>query len=166
MNPEEKFAHSSRLIHRAARLLVRRGEGPFQALGLAFAQLPVLVALKDGAALSQKELAGAAQVEQPTMAQLLARMKRDGLVQSTPDPEDKRSSLVSLTAKALRKLPAARAVLLEGNAAALRGFTAREMATLSRLLRRVVQNLDPAAAGEMSGSIGRRSRQPPAARVD
>ena len=127
--------------------MTRWGEERFHALGLAIAQMPVLVALKDGSSLTQKELAELAQVEQPTMTHLLARMERDGLIRRTPNPHDKRSSLISLTPSALEKLPDARAVLLEGNAVALQGFTDQEIATLSQLLRRVMQNLDPAAAG-------------------
>lgn len=145
MNPEI-LANPAHLISRAARLLIRRGEEPFHALGLAVAQVPVLAALRDGLSLPQKELARLAQTEQSSMAQLLARMERDGLIRCTPDPKDKRSRLISLTPAALEKLPAARALLIEGNAGALRGFTEREIATLSRLLRRVVENLDLSAA--------------------
>lgn len=143
---EETFRPPSYLINRSARLLTRWGEERFHALGLAIAQTPVLVALKDGTSLTQKELAGLAQIEQPTMTHLLARMERDGLIRRTPNPDDKRSSLISLTPFALQKLPDARAVLLEGNTVALQGFTDEEAATLSQLLRRVVKNLDPAAA--------------------
>ena len=126
--------------------MTRWGEERFHALGLAIAQMPVLVALKDGSSLTQKELAELAQVEQPTMTHLLARMERDGLIRRTPNPHDKRNSLISLTPSALEKFPDARAVLLEGNAVALQGFTEQEIATLSQLLCRVMQNLDPAAA--------------------
>ena len=145
MEPETSRPPSF-LINRSARLLTRWGEERFHALGLAIAQVPVLVALKDGASLTQKELARLAQIEQPTMTQLLARMERDGLIRRTPNPHDKRSSLISLTPSALQKLPDARAVLVEGNTVALRGFTEEETATLSQLLRRVAKNLDPAAA--------------------
>ena len=142
----ETFRRPSHLISRSARLLTRRGEERFAALGLAVAQVPVLFALKDGRSLTQKDLAHLARIEQPTMTHLLARMERDGLVQRTPHPDDGRSSLVSLTPLALSKLPEAGAALREGNAAALRGFTEEEVAALSRLLRRVVSNLDPDAA--------------------
>ena len=97
--------------------------------------------------MTQTELAKLARIEQPTMAQLLARMERDGLIRRTANPQDKRSSLISLTPLALKKLPSARAVLVQGNKEALRGLTDREIETLSRLLRRVLQNLDPAAPG-------------------
>jgi DNA-binding MarR family transcriptional regulator len=83
-----------------------------------------------------------AQIEQPTMAQLLARMERDGLIRRNANPDDKRSSLISLTPLALKKIPKARAILLEGNEEALRGFSDREVATLCRLLLRIVKNLD------------------------
>ena len=143
----EIFRRPGHLINRAARLLVRLGDSSFQPLGLATAQLPVLYALRDGASLTQKELASFAQIEQPTMAQLLNRMERDRLIRRMPNPEDKRSSLVSLTPKALKKLPRAKEVLLEGSQEALRGFTEQELETLSRFLLRVVKNLDPEAPG-------------------
>ena len=142
----ETFRRPSHLITRSARLLTRRGEEQLAASGLAVAQVPVLFALQGGRSLTQKELAHLARIEQPTMTLLLARMERDGLVQRTPHPDDKRSSLVSLTPLALSRLPEAKAALLEGNAAALQGFTEEEVAALSRLLRRVVNNLDPDAA--------------------
>lgn len=142
----ETFRRPSHLISRSARLLARWGEERFAALGLSVAQLPVLFALKDGRSLTQKELAHLARIEQPTMTHLLARMERDGLIQRTPNPDDKRSSLVSLTPLALEKLPDAKIVLREGNAAVLQGFTEEESAVLSGLLRRVVDNLDPGAA--------------------
>ena len=139
----ETFRRPSHLLSRSARLLTRWGEEKFAALGLTVAQVPVLFALKDGCALTQKELAHLARIEQPTMTHLLARMERDGLIQRTLNPNDKRSSLVCLTPLALEKLPAVRTILLEGNAAVLQGFTEEEAAALSGLLRRVVCNLDP-----------------------
>jgi MarR family transcriptional regulator for hemolysin len=56
----------------------------------------VLVALQDGRASTQRDLARFAKIEQqPPMAQMLARMKRDGLIQRAPDPADGRSSRIS-----------------------------------------------------------------------
>ncbi len=125
--------------------MVRAAEPRFQKLGISIGQLPVLGALKDGNALSQKELARRANIEQPTMAQLLARMERDGLIQRAPDPADKRSSLISLTAKARRKLPRAHEELLRSGDEAFHAFSEREIATLSRLLRKLILSLDPDA---------------------
>ena len=109
------------------------------------AYLPVVGALKEGGALQQKDLAVRARVEQPTMAALLSRMERDGLLKREPHPTDNRGSLVSLTAKAKGRLPAARERLAEAADEAMAGFSARERATLIALLGRVVCNLDPEA---------------------
>jgi MarR family transcriptional regulator, transcriptional regulator for hemolysin len=136
------FKMPAHLINRAARHLQRIGDEAYQQLGLAIAQVPVLRDLKDGEAKSQTELARLANVEQPTMAQLLARMQRDGLIERSPNPLDGRGSLVRLTAKARARLPAAGAVLLHGNRIALKGFSEREIESLTRLLARVNANLD------------------------
>lgn len=129
-------------ISRTARAMARVDDIRLRELGFATAQLPVLTALKDGARLSQTELAAWAKVEQPTMAQLLARMERDGLIRREPDPTDRRSSLISLTAEARAKLPAGRAILLQGNKDATRGMTADEVKTLIALLDRVLTNVE------------------------
>ena len=152
---EDIFRRPGHLINRLARLSFRWTEERFQPLGLSTGQVPVLYALKDGASLTQKELARLVRIEQPTMAQLLSRMERDGLVRRTDNPDDKRSSLISLTPLALRKLPLARAILSEGNKEALKGFTDREIATLSRLLLRVVRNFDPEIAAEIESMHAR-----------
>src|SRR6218665_458977 len=87
------------LIGIAARQLARINEERLKSIGLAIAQIPAVVALKNGEALSQKALAQIAGVEQPSMAHLLARMERDGLIARRANPEDGRSSLFSLTPK-------------------------------------------------------------------
>jgi MarR family transcriptional regulator, transcriptional regulator for hemolysin len=76
------------------------------------------------------------------MAQMLARMERDELVQRTPDPEDGRSSRISLTQSAYARLPEACAVLFQGNFEVLSDFTDEEAAQLIALLTRLIANLD------------------------
>jgi MarR family transcriptional regulator, transcriptional regulator for hemolysin len=92
--------------------------------------------------MSQADLARWAKVEQPSMAQLLARLERDGFVRRETDPADRRSSLISLTEQAHKKLPAGRQVLLQGNKEATRGLSAAEVKTLLELLQRVAANVD------------------------
>jgi MarR family transcriptional regulator for hemolysin len=152
---DDIFRRPGHLINRLARLSLRWTEERFQPLGLSTGQIPVLYLLRDGAALTQKELARLVRIEQPTMAQLLSRMERDGLIRRTDNPGDKRSSLISLTPLALKKLPLAREVLSKGNKEALKGFTDREITTLSRLLIRVIRNLDPEIAAEIESMQAR-----------
>lgn len=138
-NPMKTPGH---YISRIARGMARIGDARLRDLGFATAQLPVLTALKDGAKLSQTELARWAKVEQPTMAQLLARMERDGIIRREPDPSDRRSSLVSLTEQAIAKLPAGRAILEQGNRDATAGMSAEEVQMFVGLLRRVLANVE------------------------
>ena len=133
---------------RIARAFARIGDVRLRELGFATAQLPVLTALKDGARLSQTELARWAKVEQPTMAQLLARMERDGIIRREPDPRDRRASIIALTDEARAKLPAGQAILEAGNREAMRGLSEAEVATLIGLLQRVLAN-----AEEMEGRM-------------
>ncbi len=139
---KEVLSTPGHYINRIARLSTRWTEPRLQELGLAVAQVPVFGSLKHYGPLSQKDLANLLHVEQPTMAQLLARMERDGLIQRTPDPNDGRSSLISLTPSAIKRSGPARDVLIEGRRIALRGFSERDTSTLTRLLKRIVQNLE------------------------
>ena len=128
----------------ANRGFIRLYEGRLRALGFAVAQVPVLAALKHSEGLPQAELVRIARVEQSSMAQLLGRMERDGMIERVADPADKRSRLITLTDAARKRMPAARAIMLQGSAQALEGFSEEEEATLLALLLRVNANLERA----------------------
>ena len=130
------------LISLAARGFARLSEVRLQPLGFGVGHVPVLVALQDGRASTQRDLARLARIEQPPMAQMLARMERDGLIRRTPDPADGRSRRITLTEIAQSSLPAAVATLLQGNREALSDFTAEEAAQFVGLLKRLIANLD------------------------
>jgi len=139
------------LINRAARLMLRLADGRFRQFGIGVAAFPVLNMLRTGRKLSQKDLALCARIEQPSMAQLLARLERDGMIRRTPDPDDGRASLISITRKALAILPEVDAVIDEGNAMAVDGMSDRETEMLIDLLQRLIANLERAAASEDVG---------------
>ena len=136
------------LISLAARGFARLSEARLKPLGFGVGHLPVLVALQDGRASTQRDLARFAKIEQPPMAQMLARMERDGLIQRAPDPADGRSSRITLTAVAEARLPDAVSVLLRGNREALRDFTDEEAGLLVSLLTRLIASLDRIASDE------------------
>jgi MarR family transcriptional regulator, transcriptional regulator for hemolysin len=144
------LATPGHLISLAARGFARLSEARLKPLGFGVGHLPVLVALRDGRASTQRDLARFARIEQPPMAQMLARMERDGLIRRTPDPADGRSSRITLTETAEASLPDAVAVLLQGNREALFGFTDEEAAQLVVLLTRLIANLDRVASMEPS----------------
>jgi DNA-binding MarR family transcriptional regulator len=117
-----------------ARLLSRLTEARLAPLGITAAQLPVLVALKDGEKRTQKDLANIAGVEQPSMAQLLGRMERDGLIRREPSPDNWRSSLVMLSDHAEALLEPGRDALRALDETICDGLSAEERSTLLRLL--------------------------------
>ncbi|HEY1765406.1 MAG TPA: MarR family transcriptional regulator [Opitutaceae bacterium] len=129
-------------INRSSRALLRAAEARLRPLGFSMGQLPVLRALADGQALSQRDLAREAQVEQPTMAELLARMERGGVIRRRANPGDRRGSLVSLTPRSRARLGKARTALAEAERVALAGLSADECRLLRDLLRRVAGNLE------------------------
>ena len=146
--PSDVLSTPGHLIGLAARGFARLSEQRLKPLGFGVGQLPVLVALKEGRAETQRDLARFARTEQPSMAQMLGRMERDGLVRRTPSATDGRSSLVALTSDAEARLPEALDVLLQGNSEALAGFTEEDGIQLASLLKRLIANLDDIAEAE------------------
>lgn len=133
-------ASAGYLTNWAARLFVRAIERRIS--GGTAGPMPVFFALIGGASLTQKDLATWAAVEQPTMANTLARMERDGLIVRTADPADKRSSLVSLTRLGRERAKEAFGAAMEVNELALSGLKAAERAPFLEMLHRVVRTLD------------------------
>lgn len=129
-----------------SRLLQKLDDERMKPYGVTSAQLPVLVALKNGERLTQKELARFAGVEQPSMAQLLARMERDSLIRREPSPTDKRSSLIMLTEQAIKTLEPGRDALRSVDADACAGFSAEERTIFLGLLHRMAANAEAALA--------------------
>ena len=138
------------LISLAARGFARLSEARLKPLGFGVGHLPVLVALQEGRVSTQRDLARFARIEQPPMAQMLARMERDGLIRRAREPADRRSSRITLTEAAEARLPDAIAALLRGNREALRDFTDDEAGLLVALLTRLIANLDQVAGVEAS----------------
>ncbi len=105
-----------------ARLLGRELRTRLEPFGVGAAQFVVLVELYHQDGLTQTELRARARVEQPTMANTLDRMERDGLITRRPDPNDRRRSLVVLTSQAHDLRPHVTEAVEAGNAAALQGL--------------------------------------------
>ena len=130
------------LTNLAARLLVRELERHLAPSGLSPAHMPVLLALEDGTALTQKALAERASVEQATMTATLTRMERDGLVTRRPNPQDGRSTLVALTPLALEKLPAVAQATATINDLVLEQLAPDERQQFFALIQRIIGVLE------------------------
>lgn len=88
------------LAGQLAKAFTRSLQTRATALGFSPGQLPVLLELWAQDGLTQKQLLDRVGIEQATMANTLARMQRDGLVERRPHPSDRRAQRVFLTEKA------------------------------------------------------------------
>lgn len=132
-------------VNHASRQIMRRFEERLRPLGFSVAYLKVAFVLEDRGRLQQKELLDVIQVEQPTMAALLKRMERDGLIERKLDPNDARAQLIGLTMRARSVLENAKAQMSLVVDRAITGISASDQEALVRALKIVVMNLaDPA----------------------
>jgi MarR family transcriptional regulator for hemolysin len=136
------------LINRLARELLKPVDERLREVGISTSQLPVLVALKDGLKLTQKELATLANVEQSSMAQLLGRMERDNLIMREASPTDRRSSLIFLTEHACQLLEPGRVILRDIDKKVCAVLDEEEKAVLVGLLQRLMASIDAAVMPE------------------
>jgi len=130
------------LFNHVARLLVRKLHDRISPLGVVPGQFVQLMVLYERDGMTQQELSEVVGIEQPTMANTLARMERDGLVERRDHPTDGRKQIIVLTEKsrALRGqlIEAARSV----NAQATGGLSEADRSALLRLITEVKTNLD------------------------
>ena len=128
------------LINWAGRLFVRSIERRLS--GGSAGPMPVFFALANGGVMSQTALARWASVEQPTMANTLKRMERDGLINRSPDPADRRSALISLTRLGRQRANEALDSAQEVNLLALSRLKPGERESFIAMLRSVIAALD------------------------
>jgi DNA-binding MarR family transcriptional regulator len=123
------------------RLYDRRLQEALGKLGVAPGQFAPLVMLFEQDGLTQAELCRRINVEQPTMANTLDRMERDGLIVRKPDPDDRRRATVHLTARAadMRNAVMDRARQVAGQA--VHRFAIAEQEQLFSMLARIAENL-------------------------
>ncbi|MCW7487485.1 MarR family winged helix-turn-helix transcriptional regulator [Leptospira meyeri] len=129
-------------INQVSRLLMWHFEQKLRPYDIGMAYLPVLLALEENGPLLQKQLAELAHVEQPTMAALLVRMERDGLIIRKAHPTDKRASYIALSNKAEKRIPVAKEQMLEVAKKATNGIKESDNKKLISLLQLMVQNLE------------------------
>lgn len=130
------------LTNRAARLLVRALDVRLSGIGMRAAHMPVFMALSGGDALTQKQLAAFAEIEQPTMAATLARMEAARLIEREVDRADRRSSLVRLSQEGLRKGELVQAIVEDITALAQSRFNEEEAVAYRELVVKMITALE------------------------
>lgn len=138
----ERAAGLRLAVVRMARRL--RQEAAGEADGMSPTATAALATIERRGPLTPSELAALERVKRPTATRTLGLLRRAGLVESTPDPSDGRSSLVTVTAagrerlrrlrgrknaylaRRMRELPAADIAALERAATILEGMLESE----------------------------------------
>ncbi|MBP1857634.1 MarR family winged helix-turn-helix transcriptional regulator [Rhizobium herbae] len=127
---------ASLLAKSFSRALQERG----QKLGFAPGQFPVLLELWSEEGLTQKQLLDRLDIEQATMANTLARMERDGLIDRKKHPTDKRAQQIFLTAKAREMEAEAKEAALAADQSLFSGFRHFERELLLEYMRMAIAN--------------------------
>lgn len=139
------------LVNYAARLFAQALYRRIGRHGVTRGQFPVLLMLWEQEGPTQTQLAERLAVEQPTMANTLKRMERDGLIRRVADPADRRQAHVHLTERGRGLRGALTASARETNSVALAGLSAEETEQFLALARRVIQNLEQDARNPSPG---------------
>ena len=135
------------------------GRAFFPRYGITGAQFNVLMILADfhGRAFRQHELAEILVVNRASIGGVLERMERDGWIERTPDPADKRAMLVSLAPEGEAKLAEVRAPYYRLMAEIFRQEDERDLRAMILFcdrLRSGIERLEPKA-----GVSARRGRK-------
>lgn len=128
------------LTGQLAKAFTRSLQKRAAALGFSPGQLPVLIELWAEDGLTQKQLLDRVGIEQATMANTLARMQRDGLIDRRPHPSDRRAQLVYLTDKARGMEEEAIRIAREADDALFAGFKRFERELLLEYVRKIIEN--------------------------
>jgi DNA-binding MarR family transcriptional regulator len=134
-------------IVRTARRL--RQEAAVEATGLTPTSTAALASIGRHGPLTPSELARIERVKRPTMTRTLGCLEREGMIERTADPDDGRSSLVSLNAAGRERLRALRGRKNAYLACRMRDLSAAEVETLER----AAEILDRMREGEDEGEV-------------
>ncbi len=126
------------LINRAARAFANRLATELRAFDVGIGQWAVLLHLWGSDGMTQAQLARRVAIEQPTMVRTIDRMERDGLVTRTPDPDDGRATRIALTERGWALRDQLVPLAADVNRAATARLSPAEVATLRRLLAKLV----------------------------
>ncbi len=129
------------LVNHLARSFARALERQLAKHKVALGQFPLLLVLWEEENLTQSEIARRLDCEQPTVANTLRRMERDGLVKTGPDPSNRRQVLIRLTerGRSLERPLTAEAQTI--NEAAAAKIFASDLDAFCRTIRLLIEGL-------------------------
>lgn len=91
--------------------------------------------------MSQKELAGLMNIQDPSLARLVDRMERDGLIMRVGNSEDKRIKFLELTEKGRCKIEALMPEGEQFNELLLEGISDEELECFNHVVEKMLHNI-------------------------
>ncbi|MEO1553447.1 MAG: MarR family transcriptional regulator [Pseudomonadota bacterium] len=104
------------LLHRAQQAAVNESAAGLADQGLTIRQFAVLAALNDDDGQSQSSLVDVTGIDRSTLADMVSRMEKTGLVQRVKSVEDARAKAVSLTSAGRKAFEGAAPEVMEADA--------------------------------------------------
>jgi DNA-binding MarR family transcriptional regulator len=157
-------------VSRLSRILERRIEAVYESYQLNQAQFGVLAALRRAGepyCLSPTDLYNSLLISSGAMTSRLERLTAAGYVRRVSNPHDGRGLLVALTPKGKRLIDRLLVLHYENERELLSSLNARDRATLTGVLRRLLLQFEDDASPESSRANGQPqrgpNRRPPAA---
>lgn len=129
-------------FHYTTRMAMALLQERIKHYNVAVGQFPILVHLWEEQGITQKALRDLIRVEQPTLANTLKRMERDGLIKRVPDEEDKRQWRIYLTQRALDIKEALQEASRSVNEIIIGGMNETEQKEFMRLIGIITSTLE------------------------
>lgn len=139
MNPiHHKLTHNLDKISMMRRIFTQRAATRD---GICLGQLPVLRYVLEHPGCTQKDVADFLQISPPSVAVMVKRMVRDGILEKAPDAKDMRQNRLTATAKAQLVSDKSRNLFDQMDAQVYAGFSEEELEQLSSYLDRLINNM-------------------------
>lgn len=117
-------------------------DGLVRKQGLNLSRARLLLQLAHNEAITQTELAALLELEHPTIVRLLDGLEKQGLIRRSTMDGDRRVKQVSLTPAAAGQVAALDDTVASMRAILLRDVTEEELEVASRVLRKLVRNIE------------------------
>lgn len=134
--------HSGELIKRLNGILEKRANKSLNEDGVTFSQMKLLCILEKDGSLTLKELEKYFCVAQATIAGIVVRLEKKGLIESFYSPEDKRAKHICLTEDGVRMCEHARCSMERNEQWLLASLNEDEKKELHRLLQKIYDDVN------------------------
>lgn len=161
-SPTSRFVdgYLSYLLSRASHVVLQQFQATVHGAGLSTLEWRVLATLSDGDGLTIGDLAREVLAQQPTLTKLVQRMEKAGWVHRGEDPTDARRTLVFESDQGRNAVAHLLALAKEHEAQLLSGFSSRDVLTLKKILKTLIQMGNVAAHEQPKPVITLRDPRP------